>query len=147
MLRLSDIRLHIDHSEDDLKTAIVEALGIGMEDLLDHRICRKSVDARKRNAIFFNYSVIVALADEESILKKSVGSRRIDRAPNETYRFAGRAPDALPFRPIVVGAGPCGLFAALALARTGFRPILLERGLLSSLPRWQVAWQISGNGR
>ncbi|MBN2320781.1 MAG: FAD-dependent monooxygenase [Acidobacteria bacterium] len=128
MLRLSDIRLHIDHSEDDLKTAILEALGIGREDLLNHRICKKSADARKRNAIFFNYSVIVEVADEESILKKFVESRKIGRAPDETYRFAGRAPDPLPFRPVVVGAGPCGLFAALTLARTGFRPILLERG-------------------
>ncbi len=128
MLRLSNISLDIDHTEDDLKTAICEMLEIREEELLDYQISKKSVDARKRNAVLFTYTVTVEVGDEESILKKLGSRRNIGRAPETNYRFAGTAPDSLPFRPIVVGAGPCGLFAALTLAQTGFRPILLERG-------------------
>ena len=128
MLRLAHICLAMDHTEEDLKAAIVEALGIGEEDLVHYRICRKSVDARKRHAIFFIYSVDVQIANEEIILKKAGGSRKIGRTPETTYRFVGRAPDTLQSRPIVVGAGPCGLFAALTLAQMGFMPVLLERG-------------------
>ncbi len=128
MLRLSDIRLDFDHTEDDLKAAILETLGIGAEDLFDCRIRKKSVDARKRQAIFFIYSVDVEVANEQSLLKQLGDTQKIVQSPESAYRFVGKAPDDLPSRPLVVGAGPCGLFAALTLAQMGFRPILLERG-------------------
>jgi uncharacterized FAD-dependent dehydrogenase len=128
MLRLAHIRLAMEHTEDDLKAAIVETLGIDEEDLVHYRICRKSVDARKRHAIFFIYSVDVEIANEEIFLKKAESSRKIGRTHETTYRFVGRAPDNPKSRPIVVGAGPCGLFAALTLAQMGFMPLLLERG-------------------
>lgn len=128
MLRLADIRLAIDHTEDDLKAAIVEVLGIREEDLAHYRICRKSIDARKRNTIFFTYSVDVQVANEELLLKEHGSSQKIGPAPVAVYQFVCRAPDNVSSRPVVVGAGPCGLFAALTLAQMGFRPILLERG-------------------
>jgi uncharacterized FAD-dependent dehydrogenase len=128
MLRLAHIRLAMEHTEDDLKAAIVEALGIDEEDLVHYQIGRKSVDARKQHTIFFIYSVDVEIANEEIFLKKTKSSRKIGRTHETTYRFVGRAPDNPKSRPIVVGAGPCGLFAALTLAQMGFMPLLLERG-------------------
>jgi uncharacterized FAD-dependent dehydrogenase len=128
MLRLADIRLAINHTKEDLKTAILEALGISEEDLLNYRIHRKSIDARKRHEILFVYTVDATVANEASLLNRPGVRGKIGRAPESAYKLVGRAPDNLPSRPVIIGAGPCGLFAALTLAQAGFRPILLERG-------------------
>lgn len=128
MLRLTEIQLEIDHTEDDLKATIIAVLGISKADLIFYRISRKSIDARKRHTVYFTYSVDVQVANEALLLKKHGTSRTIGRAPETTYQLVGRAPDPLSLRPVVVGAGPCGLFAGLTLAQMGFRPILLERG-------------------
>jgi len=128
MLRLTEIRLDIDHTEEDLENAILQVLEIGKEDLCDFRIHRRSVDARKRRSIFFTYSVDVTVSNEESLLQRYKDSGKVVRTTETSYQWVGRAPDNVSFRPIVVGAGPCGLFSALMLARMGFRPLLLERG-------------------
>ena len=122
MLRLTDIKLPLDHPPQALKAAILKRLKIPAEALLDWRIYKRGHDARNKNAIFYIYTVDVTLKDESRAPKDARPT------PDMDYKFVAQAP-ARPFqRPVVVGAGPCGLFAALILAQSGFRPIILERG-------------------
>jgi len=128
MLRLTEIKLPLDHAPDALRAAILERLQIADEHLLEVEIFKRSYDARKRSAITLIYTLDVSLdaAIEAQFLRLSVP--HIARSPNMQYQFVTRAPAMLKSRPLVVGFGPCGLFAALILAQMGFRPIVLERG-------------------
>src|ERR1044072_3778380 len=129
MLRLSEIKLPLDHAPDALKAAIIARLGIATADLLSFTIARRANDARRKSAILMVYSVDVALRDEAAVLGRFAGSAHVRPTPDTEYRFVAKAPDSLPgARPVVIGACPCGLFAALILAQMGFRPIILERG-------------------
>lgn len=89
---------------------------------------KRSYDARKVSAITLSYTIDVQLANEDAVLAKFAGDRNVVRTPDTNYRFVGKAPEQLAHRPVVVGFGPCGIFAALILAQMGFRPIVLERG-------------------
>ena len=121
MLRLTDIKLPLDHPPQALKAAILKRLKLPADALLDWRIFKRAHDARNKNAIAYIYTVDVTLADEGRAPKAARPT------PDMDYRFAAHAPPHFQ-RPLVIGAGPCGLFAALILAQSGFRPILLERG-------------------
>ncbi len=128
-MRLTDLKLPLDHTEADLIAAILKRLGIAEDELLGYSIFRRSHDARKPAAIVFIYSLDVELKNEAAVLKRLRGDRHVSPTPNTVYRFVAQAPQnpALP-RPVVIGSGPCGLFAGLILAQMGFRPIILERG-------------------
>ncbi len=128
MLRLTEIKLPLDHAEKDIQTAIIERLGIKPGDLIGYTIARRGYDARKRDAIHFVYSLDVELKNEPSVRERLRGNRHISPTPDMTYRFVAQAPGNLDFHPVVVGTGPAGLFAGLILAQMGFRPIILERG-------------------
>jgi len=128
MLRLTEIHLPLDHPESDLQTAILARLKIGVEALLGYTIFRRSFDARKKSAITLIYSLDVAIKDEAEVLERLRGEPHIAITPNTEYQFVAQAPSGLSARPVVIGTGPCGLFAALILAQMGFRPIILERG-------------------
>jgi len=121
MLRLTDIRLPLGHSPRALKAAILKRLKLPAEALLDWHVFRRAHDARNKHAIFFIYTVDVTLKDE------SRAPRGVRPTPDMEYRPVATPPPRFQ-RPLVVGAGPCGLFAALILAQAGFRPIILERG-------------------
>jgi len=127
MLRLSDLKLPLDHPAEALPAAIVERLGIAPADLLSFSVARRANDARRKSAILMVYSVDVALADEAAILARFAGDAHVRPTPDTDYRFVAQAPPGTP-RPVVIGAGPCGLFAGLILAQMGFRPIILDRG-------------------
>jgi uncharacterized protein len=129
MIRLTEIKLPLDHPPAALRAAALARLGIPDADLLTLHIFRRGVDARKRGAIALVYTLDVETRDEPALLARHAGAApRIAPTPDMAYRLVARAPGH-PFpRPLVIGAGPCGLFATLTLAQMGFRPILLERG-------------------
>lgn len=128
MLRLTDIKLPLDHAEDALPAAIRAKLGIRPEALRGYTVFRRGYDARKRGAIALIYTLDVEVADEAALLARHAGDRHVQPTPDTGYTFVAQAPAKLEHRPIVIGFGPCGLFAALILAQSGFRPIVLERG-------------------
>jgi uncharacterized FAD-dependent dehydrogenase len=121
MLRLTDIKLPLDHPPEALKAAILKKLKLPAEALADWRVFKRGHDARNRQAIAYIYTVDVTLKDESRAPKDARPT------PDMAYRPVAQAPAQFQ-RPLVIGAGPCGLFAALILAQSGFRPILLERG-------------------
>ena len=132
MLRLSELRLPLDHGPDAVPLAILKRLRIPPERLISHRLIKRSIDARRHDRIQLIYSLDVEVKGQSAVLKKHRGDSRLRLAPDTRYRAVGKAPpdfgsDA-SMRPVVIGAGPCGYFAALLLAQMGFRPLLLERG-------------------
>jgi uncharacterized FAD-dependent dehydrogenase len=128
MLRLTELKLPLDHEQGAIESAILKRLKISASDLIGYSVFRRATDARKRNAIALTYTLDIEVADEAALLKRFAGDRNLARAPDMSYRFVTSAPATATLRPVVVGAGPCGLFAALVLAQMGFRPLILERG-------------------
>ncbi len=127
-VRLTEIKLPLDHGEAALRAAIVKRLGITDNALLGFSIYRRAVDARRRHAPSLIYTIDVKVADEAALLKRLAGDRHAGPTPDTSYKFVTTAPANLTERPIVIGTGPCGLFAGLLLAQMGFKPIILERG-------------------
>lgn len=136
-MRLTELKLPLNHGPDDLHAAILARLGITSDALLNVQIYRRSVDARKSSAIILTYTVDVVVANEEAIYQRlqkasattRTGGHPVSRTPDMDYRFVAHAADKQSIlRPVVIGTGPCGLFAGLLLAQMGFRPIILERG-------------------
>ena len=128
MLRITELKLPLDHPESALKTAVLNRLGISAEELIAFSIFRLGHDARKRSAISLVYTLDVETKNEQALLLRLQDDPHISVTPDTTYRFVTQAPENLTERPIVIGTGPCGLFAGLILAQMGFRPIILERG-------------------
>ena len=130
MLRLSELKLPLDPPADALSRAVQGLLGVDAAAIADIHVHKRSFDARKIELLQV-YIVDVTLADpstEDALLAKLAGNPRVLRAPDMRYGASSRAPAGLALRPVVVGFGPCGIFAALLLAQMGFRPIVLERG-------------------
>jgi len=128
MLRLSEIKLPLDHGPEALKSAVLKRLRVPAHALKSFSVFKRGADARKKSAIQFVYIVDADVEDEAAVLKRLNGDPHVGPTPDLEYRFVAHAPQRLKMRPIVIGAGPCGLFAALILAQSGFRPIVLERG-------------------
>ncbi|WP_426398522.1 NAD(P)/FAD-dependent oxidoreductase [Ralstonia sp. R-29] len=132
MLRLSEVKLPLDHAEDDLEAAVrarLKDLGVAADGLVRYTVFRRAHDARKRSDIKLTYIVDVEVKDEAAVLKRIAGKPHCGVTPDMTYRFVAQAPEHTTRpRPVVIGMGPCGLFAGLILAQMGFRPIILERG-------------------
>jgi uncharacterized protein len=128
MLRLTELRLPLNHSDQDLQAAILQKLGIGRGDLAGFTIVRRGYDARKKDAVVLVYHLDIETPREAEVLQRLRRDPHVGPAPDATYRFSVEAPRDLPSRPVVIGFGPCGIFAGLLLAELGFRPILLDRG-------------------
>src|ERR1017187_4046979 len=123
MPRLTELRLPLDHPDEALPAVIRARLGLHEDAPITWSVARRGYDARKRDDIRLVYSVDVTIPEDTAIQGPHVGP-----IPDVTYRPVTCAPSRLVSRPVVIGAGPCGLFAALVLAEMGFRPIILERG-------------------
>ncbi|MQA37588.1 NAD(P)/FAD-dependent oxidoreductase [Rugamonas aquatica] len=132
MLRLNEVKLPLNHTEDELPAAILARLGIAADALLGYTVFKRSYDARKKTAIVLIYSLDVDVKDEAALLKRLHHDTHLMPSPDTSYKFVAHGEqlaghDQNP-RPVVIGTGPCGLFAALILAQMGLRPIILERG-------------------
>ncbi|MBU6498245.1 MAG: hypothetical protein KGJ41_06160 [Rhodospirillales bacterium] len=125
MLRLTELRLPLDHTAADLTAAVSARLGVDPAELLEVAVFRRAVDARRKSVIKLAYTLDVRLADEAAV---RAAHPHLAVTPDTEYHLPLRAPAGLAERPVVIGTGPCGLFAALLLAQMGFRPVILERG-------------------
>ncbi len=128
MLRLTELKLPLDHPPEALRAAILKRLELADDQLVGFSIFKRSYDARKKHALLLVYAVDVEVKNEAALLKKFRNDHHLAPTPDMDYQFVGHAPENLAERPIVVGFGPCGILAALVLAQMGFRPIVLERG-------------------
>ena len=134
MIRLTEIKLPVEkapslvHQSDEIKAAILKKLGITESDLLRFEIFKRGVDARKSHAILYVYSIDVEVRNEARLLEKFRKDPHVNPSPDTDYKFVAKAPATVKERPVIVGFGPAGIFAALILAQSGLRPIVLERG-------------------
>ncbi|AGG90577.1 NAD(P)/FAD-dependent oxidoreductase [Rhodanobacter denitrificans] len=128
MLRLTDLRLPLDHGEAALTAAILRRLDIDAAALTGCTIARRGYDARKRGAIMLIYALDIDTPREAELLKRFADDAHVQPTPDTSYHFVAKAPPRIEHRPLVIGFGPCGLFAGLILAQMGFRPIILDRG-------------------
>jgi uncharacterized protein len=128
MIRLTDIKLPLDHAEGAIEAAIRARLGLGKDGVVGFTVFRRGHDARKRGNIQLIYTLDVEVADEAGLLERYADDKHVQPSPDTTYKFVAQAPADLKQRPIVIGLGPCGLFAGLLLAQMGYRPIILDRG-------------------
>ncbi len=129
MLRITELKLPIDHPDEDLRPALLQRLGIASDELLEFTLFKRSYDARKKSSeLCFIYTIDFQVQDEAALLSRLADDRHINPAPDISYKVVGHAPEGMTERPVVVGFGPCGIFAGLLLAQMGFKPIILERG-------------------
>lgn len=128
MIRITELRLPVNHAPEELEAAILKRLSISSKDLVQFTVFKRSHDARKNTALSFIYTIDLSIKDEEKVLKKWGHDPHVRPSPDISYHYVAKAPAELKKRPVVIGFGPCGIFAALILAQMGFKPIVLERG-------------------
>ena len=128
MIRLSNIKLPLDHDEHAIERAILACLQIPADQLVRYEVARRGYDARKKAHIFLMYTLDVETRINDQLLAQFADNQSIRATPDLTYKFVAQAPANLPERPVIVGFGPCGLLAGLLLAQMGFKPLILDRG-------------------
>lgn len=128
MIRITELRLPLEHSADALPAAIAQRLGVTLDEVLAFTIFKRGYDARKRDAIVLVYTIDVTIAAEAAVLARFSTDQHINPSPDTRYQPVAHAPENLEQRPVIVGFGPCGIMAGLLLAQMGFRPLILERG-------------------
>jgi uncharacterized FAD-dependent dehydrogenase len=132
MLRITELKLPLNHAEAELPAAIIARLAIKPDDLLKFTVFRRGYDSRKKADIQLVYTIDVEVSPSHEVylLKKFRKDVHIGATPDTSYKFVAK-PAAFadaPHRPVVIGFGPCGMLAALVLAQMGLKPIILERG-------------------
>ena len=148
MIHMTELRLPLEHTEQELRAAIIERLAIAPAELLSFEIFKRSHDARKKSALSFIYTVDAHVTQPDALLKKFSADPHIRPTPDTAYKFVvppieheTTPPVRSRPRPVVIGFGPCGIFAALLLAQMGLRPIVLERGK-AVRERTQDTWKL-----
>ncbi|MDR2834474.1 MAG: NAD(P)/FAD-dependent oxidoreductase [Streptococcaceae bacterium] len=126
MLRISQLRISIDDEVEKVKELALKKLKLEEKDLLEYRIYKESIDARHRGKIDFVYTVDLSVKNEQQILAKNIPN--VSATPILAYQNPEHGKKKMNHRPVVIGFGPAGMFAALLLAQNGYKPIVLERG-------------------
>ena len=128
MLRLNNLNISILHNKSELSKKIAHILNIKENEIISYKIRRQSVDARKKEDILYSYNIDVEVKDENKVLKKSFKNNNISKSKDIIYKIECTGDKKIKYRPVIVGFGPAGIFAALSLARAGLKPIVIERG-------------------
>ncbi|MGE6795769.1 NAD(P)/FAD-dependent oxidoreductase [Psychrobacter okhotskensis] len=131
MIRLTEIKLPLNHTPEDLTTAITTKLKISAEQMASFVMFKRGYDARNKRNIQLIYTLDITLTDSElanDLLVQFESDNHVKATPDTSYKYVGEAPENLIERPVVIGFGPCGLLAGLTLAQMGFKPIIIERG-------------------
>lgn len=127
MIRVNQLKLPVEHKQEDLKKKAARALRITPEQIERLEIRRRSLDGRKKPELFYSYTVDIKTAREEQVLHRAKNSQAAI-CREKPYIFPKPGEEKLFSPPVIAGAGPAGLFAGLMLARAGYRPVILERG-------------------
>lgn len=131
MIRLTEIKLPLNHTPEDLTTAITTKLKISAEQIDAVVIFKRGYDARNKRNIQLIYTLDITLTNSDlthDLLDQFESDNHVKATPDTSYKYVGEAPENLTERPVVIGFGPCGLMAGLTLAQMGFKPIIIERG-------------------
>ena len=132
MIKISQIKLPINHTEEDMRSAVAKLLKLKEKSIKAIHIVKKSIDARK-DEIKFIYTVeveiLTELKEKEAAIISQIHNPNITITERTQYEFKPNGTRKLPHRPVIVGTGPAGLFAAWLMAKYGFQPLLVERGL------------------
>ncbi|OEF94065.1 NAD(P)/FAD-dependent oxidoreductase [Vibrio splendidus] len=128
MIRLTEIKLPLDHEESAIQDAIEAKLGINSDQVLSFNIFKRGYDARKKSKILLIYTLDALVENEAELLEQFISDPHVKVTPDMEYKFVAKAVENQTERPVVIGFGPCGLFAGLVLAQMGFNPIIVERG-------------------
>ena len=127
MIRINQIKVPLEHTQQDIIRRAAAILHIAPEKILSWQIRRKSIDARKKPEIMVIYTLDVSVAAQNKILSKC-RSRQVQAVTEQSYCFPGDGTKRRNGRPVIIGTGPAGLFCGYLLAKHGFHPLLLEQG-------------------
>ena len=128
MLRVNQIICPIESTDRQIFQALCQKLKCRASDIVNWKIAKRSVDARKKPELFYSYTLLAKCREEQKILARHRNDQDIAKDDTVTFRFQVTGETPLKKPPVIVGTGPAGLFCALELAKAGFRPVLLERG-------------------
>ena len=126
MLRISQLKLPVTHTQEQLEKKLLKMLRISRKDLGHYYIRKRSLDARKKPELYYVYSIDVEIKNEERVLKSMKG--KVQKVSVHPYCVPEHGTERLSDRPVIIGSGPAGLFCAYLLAREGYRPLIIERG-------------------
>ncbi|MBP3879492.1 MAG: FAD-dependent oxidoreductase [Lachnospiraceae bacterium] len=128
MIRITELKLPVTHDPGALKKKAASILRIGESAVRTIDIVSRSIDARQKPDLFYVYTLDVDIRGEEQVLRKQRRHKNIMSISPQVYSFPEHGNELPAHRPVIVGSGPCGLFAAYHLALAGMRPVILERG-------------------
>ena len=126
MLRISQLKLPVTHTQEQLEKKLLKMLRMSRKDLGQYYIRKRSLDARKKPELYYVYSIDVEIKNEERVLKSMKG--KVQKVSSRPYSVPEHGIERLSDRPVIIGSGPAGLFCAYLLAREGYRPLIIERG-------------------
>ncbi len=128
MIRITNVKLPLEHNEAQLKKAVLSMLFIKENQLVDFTVFRRGFDARSKHQINLLYTIDVSTDNDKAVIEDNYDNPDVRLSPDMTYQYVAQAPEDLAERPVVIGFGPCGIFVGLVLAEMGYKPIILDRG-------------------